>query len=478
MASDSNEQPTIDRKERMKIPPVELTARPVEERIQDFDPTFLYISPEEAIQAAKRCLHCPDPAPCYRACPVNNDIPAAMWRIEEGDFIGAAEIYRQTSSMPEICGLVCPHEELCMGSCVRFKRGEPVVTGALEAFVTDYQRKNSEISIPVENPTGKKVAIIGSGPAGLSCAEQLVRKGHRVTIFEEKPAPGGLLVFGIPNFKLAKEVVNSVIGDLKKAGVEFICNTRVGKEKTIDELFDHGYDAVFIGIGTGIDASMKAPGIDLPGIFQASEFLIRANMDSDLVPDGMKGELEMGERVAVIGGGDTASDCLRCAIRLGAKEVVCLYRRTEAEMPGNPKDRKLAKEEGAKYRFLTQPVSYIAGPDGRVSAVECLQCELGEPDESGRRRPVPIEGSNFTVPVDSVILALGYWPDETLGKTTHNLETHDWGLITIDPETHATSRPGIFAGGDAVTGPKLVVTAMQAGRKAAASIDQYLSKRK
>lgn len=477
MASDPKEEPTIDRKERMKIPPVELMARPIEERIQDFDPTFLPLTPEQAIQAAKRCLHCPDPAPCYRACPVNNDISAAMWRVEEGDFIGAAEIYRQTSSMPEICGLVCPHEELCMGSCVRFKRGEPVVTGALEAFVADYQRRHSQVNIPVGEPTGKKVAIIGSGPAGLACAEQLVRKGHKVTIFEEKPSPGGLLVYGIPNFKLAKAIVDAVIGDLEKAGVEFVCDTRIGKDKPLDGLFDEGYDAAFIGIGTWVDSSMKAPGIDLPGIYQASEFLMRANVDDNLLPEGIQGELEVGERVAIIGGGDTASDCLRCAIRLGAKEVVCLYRRTEAEMPGNTKDRKLAKEEGAKYRFLTQPVRYIAGPDGRVSAVECLQCELGEPDESGRRRPVPIEGSNFTVPVDTVILALGYWPDESFGKNTPNLETHDWGLISVDLETYETSKPGVFAGGDAVTGPKLVVSAMQAGRKAAESIHQYLLKR-
>jgi glutamate synthase (NADPH/NADH) small chain len=257
--------------------------------------------------------------------------------------------------------------------------------------------------------------------------------------------------------------------------VKFVFNTKVGKNPTIDDLFDEGFQAVFIGVGTGVDAQIKAPGVDLPGIYQATEFLIKANVDPDSLPEEMRTELDVGEKVAVVGGGDTASDCLRSALRLGAKEVICLYRRTEAEMPGNKKDRQLTRDEGAKFRFLTQPVRFIAGPEGKVSAVECLQCELGEPDESGRRRPIPIEGSNFTVSVDTVVLALGYWPDETLAKTTSELETHDWGLITVDPETMASSREGVYAGGDAVTGPDLVVTAMRAGRKAAASIDQYLA---
>jgi glutamate synthase (NADPH/NADH) small chain len=476
MAPTKSEDREVDRKGRMKLPFEDRISRPPEERVKDFEPTYVEFTPEKAKAAAELCIHCPDPAPCYKACPVHNDISGAMWLIYEGDFIGAAELYRETSSMPEICGLVCPHDELCMGSCVRFKRGEPVLTGVIENFVTMYQREHSEVVIPVGEPTGKKVAIVGSGPAGLGCAEQLVRKGHQVTVFEAKPTPGGLLIYGIPNFKLAKKIVDAVVGDLKKVGVEFLCNTPIGLDKTVDSLFEEGFDAVFIGIGTGIDASMKVPGIDLPGIHQATEFLIRTNVPEEYLPEGMKGELEVGKRVAVIGGGDTASDCLRSALRLGSEEVICLYRRTEAEMPGNASDRKLAKEEGAKYRFLTQPVEYIAGPDGRVSAVECLQCELGEPDDSGRRRPIPIEGSNFTVPVDTVVLALGYWPDDEFGKSTTDLETHDWGLITVDPETMATSRPGVFAGGDAVTGPDLVVTAMGAGRTAAASIDEYLSK--
>jgi glutamate synthase (NADPH/NADH) small chain len=475
MSSVSGEDLQINRKERMQIPFEDIDARPPEERVCDFEATFLPLSPEEAKQAAERCIHCPDPAACFKACPVNNDIPAAMWLIEQGDFIGAAKIYRQTSSLPEICGRVCPHDDLCQGACVRNKHGEPVITGALEAFVSDYLREHGDASLSVGDPTGKRVAIVGSGPAGLTCAEQLIQNGHQVTIFEAKPAAGGLLLYGIPNFKLPKNLVEARINDLVQAGVKFVFNTKVGKNPTIDDLFDEGFQAVFIGVGTGVDAQIKAPGVDLPGIYQATEFLIKANVDPDSLPEEMRTELDVGEKVAVVGGGDTASDCLRSALRLGAKEVICLYRRTEAEMPGNKKDRQLTRDEGAKFRFLTQPVRFIAGPEGKVSAVECLQCELGEPDESGRRRPIPIEGSNFTVSVDTVVLALGYWPDETLAKTTSELETHDWGLITVDPETMASSREGVYAGGDAVTGPDLVVTAMRAGRKAAASIDQYLA---
>lgn len=466
----------VDRKERMKMPFQDVVARPVEERVQDFEGTFYTLTPEEAQKAAERCIHCPDPAPCYKTCPLNNDIPAAMWLIEEGDFIGAAELYRQTSSMPEICGLVCPHEALCQGACPRDKRGEPVITGALETFVTQYQRQHADVAIPLGEPTGKRVAIVGSGPSGLACAEQLVRRGHFVTIFEASPSPGGLLMYGIPNFKLPKDIVSQTIADLEEAGVEFVTNTRIGEQKTLDELCEEGYDAAYIGVGTLIDAEMDVPGVDLPGVYQATEFLIRANVDREFLPEDLKKKPDVGRRVAVIGGGDTASDCLRTALRMGAEQVTCLYRRTEAEMPGGKKDRELAKEEGAQYRFLTQPIRFIAGPDGQVSAVECLQCELGEPDDSGRRRPVPIEDSNFTVEADTVILALGYWPDPLIGETTEGLETHKWGLIVADPETGATSKEGVFAGGDAVTGPDLVVTAVRSGRQAAQAIDEYLEK--
>ena len=464
----------LDRRMRVAAPFQDVPLRDPRERVCDFDDVVIPLDADRAKLEASRCIHCPDPAGCVVACPTDNDIPSAMWLIEQGRFVEAAELYRQTSSLPEICARVCPHEQLCQGSCVLNKHGEPVLTGILEAFATDYQREAVGVNVPVGAPTGHKVAIIGAGPAGLGCADQLVQKGHSVTIFESKPAAGGLLTYGIPNFKLPKDVVFKRIGDLEAAGVEFVFNTYIGKDKTIDDLFAEGFEAVFIGVGSQVDAPLKAEGVDLPGVYQATEFLIRANVRPELLPEDMREPLEIGDKVVVIGGGDTASDALRSALRLGAKQVTCLYRRTEKEMPGGRKDRKLAREEGATYQFLTQPIRFIAGEDGRLAAVECLRMELGEPDESGRRRPVPIEGSNFIVEADTAVLALGYWPDETIGKTTPDLETYNWGLIVTDPETGATSRPGVYAGGDAATGPDLVVTAMVAGRKAAWAIDEYL----
>jgi glutamate synthase (NADPH/NADH) small chain len=402
MTNPTGSEHVVDRKARMQLPFEDVQARAKDVRIKDFGPTFIPLTPEQAQRAAERCLHCPDPAPCTKACPGHNDISSALWLIEEGDFLGAAEIYRKTSSLPEICGRVCPHEALCQGACPRNKRGEPVLTGALEAFVADYQREHGSTDIPVGPASGKQVAIVGSGPSGLACAEQLVQQGHRVSIFEAAPAPGGLLLYGIPNFKLEKSVVNGRIQDLKQGGVVFVTGQRIGINKTVDLLLQDGFDAVYLAVGSQVDAKMDVPGADLPGVYQATEFLVRSNVEPELLEEEMRTTPEIGRRLVVIGGGDTASDCLRTAIRLGADEVTCLYRRTEAEMPGGKKDRKLAKEEGASYRFLTQPIRYIAGPDGSVSAVECLQCELGEPDDSGRRRPIPIEGSNFTVDADPV----------------------------------------------------------------------------
>ena len=330
-------------------------------------------------------------------------------------------------------------------------------------------------TIPLAPPTGKRVALIGSGPAGLGCADQLIQRGHEVTIFESKPIAGGLLVYGIPNFKLPKDVWFQKWEEFERAGVKFVPHTYIGKDKTIDDLFNEGFDAVFIGVGAEIDAKMEnTPGTDLPGVYEATDFLIRGNVDPSLLPPNMKQPLKVGKRTVVIGGGDTASDCLRTALRLGAEEVTCLYRRTENEMPGGKKDRTMAREEGAKYRFLTQPIKFIAGEDGKLAAVECLEMKLGEPDKKGRRKPVPVEGSNFIVECDTAVLALGYWPDPIIGKTTPDLETHDWGLITAERFGGITSREGVFSGGDCVTGPDLVVTAMVAGRKAARAIDEYL----
>lgn len=470
----------IDRKERANRPFFDLDLRPADARTCDFDDVVIEFDPERAMVEASRCIHCPDPAPCMVACPTSNDIPSAMWLIEQGRFVEAAAIYHKTSSLPEICGRVCPHEALCQGSCVLNKHHAPVLCGELEAFTVDYERRSRGHFIPVGALNGKKVAIIGSGPAGLGCADILLQKGYDVTIFESKPAPGGLLVYGIPNFKLPKDVWQEKWEEFERAGLKFVPNTYIGRDKTIDQLFEDGFEAVFIGVGSEVDAKMEdTPGTDLPGVYEATDFLIRGNVDPDLLPDGMKEPLQIGRRVAVIGGGDTASDCLRTALRLGAEEVTCLYRRTEKEMPGGKKDRQLAREEGAKYRFLTQPVKFIAGADGNLAAVECIEMKLGEPDAKGRRKPVPVEGSNFSIAVDTAVLALGYWPDPIIGKTTPDLETHNWGLIKVtDKASGATSREGVFSGGDCVTGPDLVVTAMVGGRKAALAIDEYLKSKK
>ncbi|MGD0879250.1 MAG: NAD(P)-dependent oxidoreductase [Anaerolineales bacterium] len=465
----------IDRKARVYLPYQDLSLRPPTERVCDFGDVIIPLDSDRAMLEASRCIHCPDPAPCMLACPCHNDIPSAMWLIEQGHYIEAAQLYRQTSSLPEICSRVCPHEQLCQGSCVLNKTQEPVLCGPLETFVTCYERKTAGVAIPVGKPTGRKVAIVGAGPAGLGCGEQLLEQGHSVTFFDSKPAPGGLLVYGIPNFKLAKEVFFCRWGDLEKAGARFVGNTYIGENKTIDQLLHDGFDAVFIGVGTGVDAKMEIPGEDLAGVFEGTDFLMRANTEPNLLPESKRERPQLGKRVVVIGGGDTASDCLRSALRLGAEEVTCLYRRTEKEMPGGKKDRQMAKEEGAKYRFLTQPVKFIAGEDGRLAAVECIEMKLGEPDAKGRRKPVPVEGSNFSIAVDTAIKALGYWPDPIIGKTTPDLETHDYGLVSVvDKETYATSRAGIFAAGDGVTGPDLVVTAMVGGRKAARAIGEYL----
>ncbi len=469
----------IDRKARVNMPFYDLDLRPPDVRTCDFDAVVIGFSPERAMVEAARCIHCPDPAPCMEACPTHNDIPSAMWLIEHGRFMEAADLYRQTSSLPEVCGRACPHDQLCQGSCVLNKQHAPVLSGELEVFVIDYQRLHQDCTIPLAPATGKRVALIGSGPASLGCADQLIQRGHEVTIFESKPIAGGLLMYGIPNFKLPKNVWFKKWEEFERAGVKFVPHTYIGKNKTVDDLFNEGFDAVFIGVGAEIDAKMENTlGTDLPGVYEATDFLIRGNVDPSLLPPDMKQPLEIGKRTVVIGGGDTASDCLRTALRLGSKEVTCLYRRTENEMPGGKKDRALAVEEGAKFRFLIQPIKFIAGEDGKLAAVECLEMKLGEPDKKGRRRPVPVEGSNFIIECDTAVLALGYWPDPIIGETTPDLETHDWGLITAEKFGGITSREGVFSGGDCVTGPDLIVTAMVAGRKAAWAIDEYLKSKR
>jgi glutamate synthase (NADPH/NADH) small chain len=464
---------TLDRKARIKIPFEEPPKRPVSDRLKDFKETQLPLTPDRAIREATRCLQCPL-APCVKACPVHNDIPRALMKIELGDFLGAAEIYRRTSSMPQICGRVCPHEQLCQCACVRNKNHEPVLCGALESFTADIARAQNPFLIHPGAPNGKHVAVVGSGPAGLACAEQLIQRGHQVVVFDSALAPGGMLFYGIPGFKLENSVVQALVEDLRHAGAEFRLHTPVGKDLPVERLLADGFQAVFLGTGASRPSRIEIPGIELQGIYSPTEFLARLNVEFEYLPPAWRTKLPIGQKVVVVGGGDTASDCLRSALRLGAREVACLYRRTETEMPGGKKDRELAREEGAVYHFLTQPIRFLGDAQGHVFAVECLRCELGEADAEGRRRPVPITGSNFSVSADTVVLALGYGPDPEIGATAGGLETQNIGLIRINPENGSTSRPGIFAGGDAVTGPDLVSTAMAAGRRAAQSIDSFL----
>ncbi len=462
----------VDRKARVQLKPVGYLKRSAEERVCDFDEVILGFNGELAAEEAARCLQCPDPQPCMLSCPAGNDIPAALWHISQGEFIEAAQVFAATSPLPEVCGRVCPN--LCQQGCVLSRRWGAVSIGKLEAFVADEARLADALAIEVPaEKTGRRVAVVGSGPAGITVAEDMIKLGHEVTVFEAWPEPGGVLVYGIPNFKLDKSVVMYKIQDLMDAGVEFVTNTRVGEDVTVDELLGR-YDAVFLGTGAGVQASMNIPGEDLPGIFKSTDFLARANVPQDILPEEKQAVPDVGKKVAVIGGGDTAVDCARTAIRLGAEEVHIVYRRTEAEMPGNAGEREICLEEGVEIDYLQAPVAYFAGDDGRVRRMKIIKMELGEPDKSGRRRPIPIAGSEFIREVDTVVLAVGYWPDPLLGEKTEGLETHKWGLIKADENSGATSKDGVFAAGDNVHGPDLVITAIASAHRAAESIQKYL----
>jgi len=463
----------VNRKERIHQIPVDYDKRPVDERVLDFNEVIVGFDEQTAMVEAARCMQCPEPQCCLLNCPAGNDVPEALWLISQGDFIGAAKVFAKTSPLPEVCGRVCPN--LCQEGCVLSRRNGSVSVGKLEAFVSDIARRAGALTIdtPAEK-TGKRVAVVGSGPAGITVAEDLIKKGHEVTIYEAWPVPGGVLIYGIPSFKLEKSVVLNKIRDLEEVGVKFVTNTRVGETITVDDLLQV-YDAVFLGTGAGVEASMDIPGEDLQGIYKSTDFLIRANVPPEMLPPNRRKKAVVGRRVAVIGGGDTAVDCARSSVRLGAEEVTIVYRRTEAEMPGNKVEREICLEEGVNINYLQAPVEYIGDENGRVKAMKIIRMELGEPDSSGRRRPVPIEGSEFIQEFDTVVLAIGYWPDPYLGKKTQNLATHKWGLIVADESVGATTRPGVFAAGDNVHGPDLVITAVASAHRAAENIDAYLN---
>ncbi len=465
----------IRRRERLELPAARPPRRPSRERAADFGEAYAPVTPEWARAAARRCIQCPS-APCVRACPLGNDIPYALWHLEHGLFDDAARIFGRTNPLSAICGRICPQTELCEGACPYMRQGRPPVPiGRLEAFAADWVERQGVPAGGGPRPTGRSVAVVGAGPAGLVAAEALAGRGHAVTVFDAWPAPGGLLRFGIPRFKLDPAHARKQTEWLRRAGVRFEMEVRVGRSPSVDDLVDRGFDAVFLAVGAAVPRRLEIEGADLEGVLGATGFLVRANADPGTLPAPLRGRPRVGRRVAVIGGGDTAMDCVRTAIRLGAREAVCWYRRTESEMPGNPRDRSLAREEGARFAWLSLPVRLHGDEDGLVRAMTVVDTRLADPDASGRRRPEVVPGSERTVEVDTVIHALGYLPDLAFARSIPGLETEDDGRIRVDPGTGETSRAGIFAGGDAVLGPALVVDAVAHGRRAAEAIHAFLS---
>jgi len=464
----------MEMKERMKIPRHSMPEQEPKVRAKNFDEVPLGYTPEMAMEEALRCIQCKN-KPCTNGCPVEIDIPAFIALVAEGDFLGAAKKIKETNALPAICGRVCPQESQCEALCVRGKKGEPVAIGRLERFVADYERSHGEVAIPeIAASTGKKIAIVGSGPAGLTVAGDLIKLGHEVTIFEALHKPGGVLVYGIPEFRLPKAIVQSEVDYLIRMGVKVETSNVIGRVATVDELFEEGYDAIFLGTGAGAPSFMKIPGENLNGVYSANEYLTRSNLMKAYRFPEYDTPIVRGKNVAVIGGGNVAMDSARTALRLGADNVYLVYRRSRKEMPARVEEVHHAEEEGVQLNLLTTPFKYIGDDKGWLKSMECLRMELGEPDDSGRRRPVPIEGSEFTWEVDTVVVAIGSGANPLVQSTTPGLDTTKWNNIVADEESGKTSREGVYAGGDIVTGAATVILAMGAGRKAARAIHEYV----
>ena len=455
----------------MSVKKHEMPVQAPDVRNKNFSEVALGYTEEQAIDEAKRCLNCKN-KPCTGGCPVQIDIPAFIAKVAEGDFAAAYDIITKSSSLPAVCGRVCPQENQCEGKCVRGIKGEPVAIGRLERFVADWH--NAQPEAPVQKPAsnGHKAAIIGSGPSGLACAGDLIKKGYDVTVFEALHVAGGVLSYGIPEFRLPKAIVQKEIEGLKALGVKVETNTVVGRTVSIDELMkEEGFETVFIGSGAGLPRFMNIPGENLNGVYSANEFLTRINL-MKAYKEGSSTPIKAGSSAVIVGGGNVAMDAARCAKRLGA-DVTIVYRRTEKELPARAEEVEHAMEEGIKFKFLTNPTEITATDDGWVKSVICQQMELSEPDASGRAKPVPIDGAFFEIEADCVIMSIGTSPNPLIKATTDGLDTQKWGGIIADDEG-LTSKEGVYAGGDTVTGAATVILAMGAGKKAAAAMDEYM----
>ncbi|MBR7133591.1 MAG: NADPH-dependent glutamate synthase [Clostridia bacterium] len=443
-------------------------------RNKNFDEVSFGYTAEMAIAEANRCLNCKN-KPCVSGCPVHVRIPEFIALVASGDFLGAYEIINQTNSFPAVCGRVCPQERQCEGKCVRGIKGESVAIGRLERFVADYYMQNGSKGVKIAPANGKKVAVIGAGPAGLTCAGDLARKGYKVTVFEAFHTAGGVLVYGIPEFRLPKKIVASEIDGLKKMGVEILTDMVIGKVLSVDEIIEMGYEAVFIGSGAGLPMFMGIEGENSLGVYSANEFLTRINLMKAYLDD-YDTPIRKSRSVAVVGGGNVAMDAARCAKRLGAEHVYIIYRRGEAEMPARREEIHHAKEEEIDFKLLCNPTRIISDETGAVTHIECIEMQLGEPDASGRRSPEVVPNSEFILEVDTVIMALGTSPNPLIRQTTAGLETNRKGCFVVD-ENLKTTKAGVYAGGDAVTGAATVILAMGAGKSAARSIDEYLTQK-